>query len=33
MLAYFWVDTSSIVDSAPWVFGTELGICGLMTFT
>lgn len=25
------VDTASIVDSALRVFGTELGICGLMT--
>lgn len=31
VLAYFGVDTSSIVDSALKVFGTELGICGLMT--
>lgn len=30
-LACFGIDTSSIVDSALRVFGTELGICGLMT--
>ncbi|MDD3394940.1 MAG: hypothetical protein PHG19_09915, partial [Anaerotignum sp.] len=31
VLARFGVDVSSIVDSALRVFGTELGICGLMT--
>ena len=25
------IDTASIVDSALRVFGTELGICGVMT--
>lgn len=31
VLGYFGTDVSSIVDSALRVFGTELGICGIMT--
>lgn len=31
MQAQFGVDSSAIVDSALRVFGTELGICGLLT--
>ena len=31
VLAYLGQDTSAIVDSALRVFGTELGICGVMT--
>ncbi len=31
VLAYFGVDVSSIVGNALTVFGTELGICGVMT--
>ena len=31
VLGYFGVDVSAIVDSALRVFGTELGICGIMT--
>lgn len=31
VLGFLGVDVSSIVDSALRVFGTELGICGIMT--
>ncbi|NCC16091.1 MAG: hypothetical protein EOM28_07030 [Clostridia bacterium] len=31
VLAYFSVDVSTIVGNALTVFGTELGICGVMT--
>ena len=31
VLAYLGRDASTIVDSALRVFGTELGICGVMT--
>ncbi len=31
VLAFFGVDVSSIVGNALTVFGTELGICGVMT--
>ncbi|MCQ4935133.1 hypothetical protein [Anaerotignum propionicum] len=31
VLAYIGVDVSTIVGSALTVFGTELGICGVMT--
>ncbi len=31
VLAYLGHDTSAIVDSALRIFGTELGICGIMT--
>ncbi|KAF5055635.1 hypothetical protein DSECCO2_375640 [anaerobic digester metagenome] len=31
LLAYIGVDVSTIVGSALTVFGTELGICGVMT--
>jgi heme O synthase-like polyprenyltransferase len=31
VLAYFGVDVSVIVGNALTVFGTELGICGVMT--
>ena len=31
VLAYLGRDASAIVDSALRVFGTELGICGVMT--
>lgn len=31
VLAYFGVDVSAIVGNALTVFGTELGICGVMT--
>ena len=31
VLAYLGQDASAIVDSALRVFGTELGICGIMT--
>lgn len=31
VLAYFSVDVSAIVGNALTVFGTELGICGIMT--
>jgi hypothetical protein len=31
VLAYFGVDVSTIVGNALTVFGTELGICGVMT--
>ena len=31
ILAYIGVDVSTIVGSALTVFGTELGICGVMT--
>ena len=31
VLAFFGVDVSAIVENALTVFGTELGICGVMT--
>ncbi|KAF5060317.1 hypothetical protein DSECCO2_326780 [anaerobic digester metagenome] len=31
VLAFFGVDVSAIVGNALTVFGTELGICGVMT--
>ncbi|MCQ4936778.1 hypothetical protein [Anaerotignum propionicum] len=31
ILAFFGVDVSAIVGNALTVFGTELGICGIMT--
>ncbi|WP_312059998.1 hypothetical protein [Anaerotignum sp.] len=31
VLAFFGVDVSTIVGNALTVFGTELGICGVMT--